>query len=125
VKAPDAARVKRLLADLGSERFAVRQRATDELERLAELAEPALRQLLATDPPLEVRQRLQALLKRLEWPVSDPEALRGLRALEALERIATAEARQVLTGLAGGAPDARLTREASEALRRLGKRPAP
>ena len=46
--------------------------------------------------------------------------LRQLRALVALERIGTEEARTVLRGLAAGAADARLTQEAAAALRRLG-----
>jgi hypothetical protein len=39
--------------------------------------------------------------------------------VEVLERIGTAEARQVLERLAGGAPGVRLTREARTALGRL------
>jgi hypothetical protein len=45
--------------------------------------------------------------------------VRGMRAVEVLERIGTAEARQVLQVIAQGAPGARLTREAQEALKRL------
>jgi hypothetical protein len=37
-----------------------------------------------------------------------------------LERIGTKEVRDLLERLARGAPDARLTREAGEALKRLG-----
>jgi hypothetical protein len=50
------------------------------------------------------------------------EELRGVRAVEALEHIGTAEAREVLQTLADGAP-ARLTREAKASLERLAKRP--
>jgi RNA polymerase sigma factor (sigma-70 family) len=51
------------------------------------------------------------------------EALRGLRAVEALEHAGTPAARQVLEGLAAGATAHRLTRAAREALDRLPRRP--
>jgi hypothetical protein len=47
-----------------------------------------------------------------------------LRAVEALEYIATPSARAVLQALGQGAPGAYLTRDAQAALLRLGKRPA-
>jgi hypothetical protein len=52
---PEAKRLARLLADLDSDRFADRDKATRELEKLGRLAEPALRRLLADPPSLEVR----------------------------------------------------------------------
>jgi hypothetical protein len=42
--------------------------------------------------------------------------------VEALEYMATAEARQVIAALAEGAPEARLTREAQAAFERLHRR---
>jgi hypothetical protein len=48
-----------------------------------------------------------------------PEQRRLVRAIEALERIGTKPARAALEALAGGAPGALLTHEASAALRRL------
>ena len=50
-------------------------------------------------------------------------SLRGLRALHALEQIGTPDAQEQLRKLAGGAPEARLTREAKASLDRLAKRP--
>ena len=47
--------------------------------------------------------------------------LRAVRGVEVLEHIGTAEPRQLLTNLAAGVPDARLTREAKAALGRLAK----
>jgi hypothetical protein len=52
------------------------------------------------------------------------ERLRAVRAVEALERSASTEARGLLRALAAGVPQARLTREARAALDRLSKRPA-
>jgi hypothetical protein len=45
-----------------------------------------------------------------------------LRAAEVLERLATAETRQVFEMLARGAPEVRRTQEARAALRRLARR---
>jgi hypothetical protein len=45
--------------------------------------------------------------------------LRTLRAIRVLEHIGTAEARELLRKLAGGAAEVRETREAEKALQRL------
>jgi hypothetical protein len=117
----DPARASHLVADLESDKLAVRQRAKAELEEIAEQAESALRQALAAKPSLEAERRLQVLLTRLEtWP---PDALRVRRALMVLEYIGAPEARQLLETLAQGAPGTRLTREAQGSLERLARRP--
>src|SRR5262249_51795773 len=112
-------RIARLIADLDGERFAVRQQAAAELAAFGDLARPALKKALTTATSLEQRRRLEGLLAR---PASlGPESLRDLRALEVLEYLATPEARQVLRGLADGAPEGWLTRQARAALGRTGK----
>jgi hypothetical protein len=118
----DIKEVEQLVADLDSDNFVLRDRATRELEHLGELATPALRKALERRPTPEVRRRLLALLETLEGPVSSAEQLRPLRAVEVLEHIGNAEARQVLEQLARGAPEARLTQEARASLQRLSKR---
>jgi RNA polymerase sigma factor (sigma-70 family) len=115
----DPDRLARLLADLDSDRFEQRRQAQSELEGLGELAEPALRKALAGNPPLDLHQRLERLLDRLSGQVPSAEHLRDLRAVELLEWVGSSEAQQLLQILAGGAPEARLTREARSALRRL------
>ena len=50
------------------------------------------------------------------------EEMQALRAVEVLEMIGTAEARKVLEGLARGAAECDLTREAKAALERLARR---
>jgi WD40 repeat protein len=120
---PDASRLARLIRDLDSKRFATRRKATRELEHLDTLAEPALRKALAGQPDLESRRRLQHLLRKLEGPVTLPEALRAIRAVQVLENIGGREARRLLAKLAKGAPDARLTQEAKAALERPARRP--
>jgi RNA polymerase sigma factor (sigma-70 family) len=119
----DSQKVARLLADLDSDRFALRQQAAEELEKLESAAEPALRRALEGRRSLETRRRLERLLGRLEtWP---PERLRALRAVEALERAGTTEARRVLNALAEGASGAWLTREAEAARDRLARDATP
>jgi len=83
------------------------------------LAEAALRKALAGDPSLEVRQRVERLLDNLTGQVPQAGRLRELRAVELLELVGSPEARQLLQALAEGAPEARLTREARSAIRRL------
>ena len=118
---PDRARFVRLLADLGSNKFAVRQRAAAELEMQGAAVEGLLRQALADKPDPEVRRRLEGLLDKLD--AGSPDRLRILRAVEALEHAGGAEAKRFLEELAGGAPGAWLTREAKASLDRLGRRP--
>jgi WD40 repeat protein len=114
----DPQQVAQLVADLDNARYERRKNATEALERLGDVAEPALRKLLAGKPSLEMRQRAEQLLQKLEEPVTDPERLRALRAIEVLGHINTPEARQVLEKLAKGAPASRLTQQAQEALER-------
>jgi WD40 repeat protein len=119
--AVDAKRIARLVADLENDRFEVRMRATQFLEKLGEITESALRKRLADNPPLEVRQRVEQLLDKLMGPVTDPDRLRAQRGVEILEHVGTPAAKLALEALAKGAPEARLTQEAKEALARLGR----
>jgi hypothetical protein len=121
VMLPDAAAVAQLLADLDSQSFNVRQKAGAGLEKLGDGIETALRKALPQSRSLETRRRLEALLKAIEDPMSKPEKLREMRAVEIVERIGNAEARTLLERLAHGAPESWLTREARDALERLRK----
>jgi WD40 repeat protein len=109
-----------LIADLDSQRFAVRRKATRALEQLGERAEPALRARLATNPPLETRQRIDRLLRQMS--AMGGEHLRAVRVLTVLERAGGSEARALLTELAQGEPDMWRTREARAALKRMDQR---
>jgi RNA polymerase sigma factor (sigma-70 family) len=120
-KLPDAKRIERLLVDLDSERFQVREKASKELEALAEFAAPALRKTLAGKPSLEVRRRLKALVHRLEGASLSAETVRHIRAVEALEAIGNPQARRLLDRLAAGPAEMRLTQEAKAAAGRLAK----
>jgi RNA polymerase sigma factor (sigma-70 family) len=111
--------------DLGSEEFAVRDKATRALEALEDQVLSVLQQALTDVPSLEVRRRIELLLSRLNYPLTSPKTIREVRAIEVLEHIGTAQARQMLQALAQGAPASRLTGEAQEALGRLARSKAP
>jgi hypothetical protein len=115
-------RLARLIAQLNGDDYSVRQGATKDLEALGERAEPALRAALARKPPLEVHRRITRLLDRLDGPVTEPEVLRIVRAVEVLERMGTVEARALLSELAKGQVGRHLTREAKASLGRLERR---
>jgi WD40 repeat protein len=114
--------LRRLLADLDSEDFEARQRATAELEKLGEAATPALRQALEGKPGPAARRRLERLLEKALAHKPAPETLGALRALAVLEYLDTPDARRLLRALAEGDPDALLTREAKAALQRVARR---
>ncbi len=122
VPAPDPKQIARLIADLDSERFQVRQKAMEELKQLGELVEPALRDALQGKLTEEARNSVEKLLEGVRMLSASPGRLRDLRAVEILERVETPQARQALQALAEGAPTAQVTREAKAALERLGKR---
>jgi hypothetical protein len=109
--------VARLIAGLDADTFAAREQAAAALAKLGEAAAGGLRRALAGRPTPEVRRRLERLLAELG--PRPPQRLRAVRALEVLEHVGTAEARQALGELAAGAPGAWLTGQAREALRRL------
>jgi hypothetical protein len=111
--------IDRLIADLDSNKFAVRQKAAADLEELRWIAEPALRKALAEKPSLELQRRIEKLLEKLAGPRLRGEGLRSWRAVEVLEGIGTAEARQVLEKLAQGTPGFPLTDEARASVERL------
>src|SRR5205823_5086816 len=100
----------------------VREGAAKELEAVGETAAGTLRAALGEKSSLEARRRVERLLEKLRGPVTRPETLRALRAVAVLEDIGSAEARQILTTLTKGEPDARLTREAQATLKRLALR---
>jgi WD40 repeat protein len=124
---PDQARIARLIADLDSDDFATREKATAALEDLGATAGPALRRAVENTTSAEVRIRAGRLLKRLDAPSvvpPSPELVR-LRAVEALEANSTPEARAALAELAAGPAADALTHEAKASLQRLARRARP
>jgi hypothetical protein len=122
VAAPvDPERLGKLVAALDDDDFEKRERTTEELTRIGEQAEPALKKALQGNPSVEMRRRCEYLLERMKGPGDQGERLRQTRALEAVEAMGTPEARGLLEELAKGAADAWLTREAKAAQGRAGK----
>jgi RNA polymerase sigma factor (sigma-70 family) len=110
-----AERFARLLKKLESDQFAQREEATQELKKLGDSIESALRKAIQEKVPLETRRRMQGLLDDLEGA----ERLRSLRAIEVLERIGDEPARDLLRRLSEAAAGAWQTEEARMSLRRL------
>jgi WD40 repeat protein len=121
VASVSAATIAKAIEELESKNFRQRQKAIAALEKLGDLAEPALRQVLTQNPSLELSRHVRELLDRVEQGNSLPEKLRESRAITALERIGTPEARQLLLALSKGASGARLTEDARAALERLSR----
>jgi hypothetical protein len=118
--------LRTLVNNLDDERYPVRNHAMTELTRRARdgSADPetlgrVLQARLKENVSLELRRRTDRLWQALEGRELSAERLRAVRGLEVLEQIATPEARAALKALAGGAPEAWLTREAQAALQRL------
>lgn len=114
-----AARVGELVADLGRDEFDVREAAARRLRALApEVRTELLRaRRAATDP--EVTYRLDEVIRGAGL-TADP-GVGAARYLELLERVNTAEARAVAEGVAGGDPEAPLTRDAADTLARMSR----
>ncbi len=115
----DIEKTRQLVRDLDSDQFEVREKAFKQLENLGNDAVPALREALERNPSAEARRRLETLLARPSGLVTSPEILRRLRAIQVLERIASADARRVLGELAGGVAHAPETQHAKASLERL------
>jgi WD40 repeat protein len=113
--------LRKLLTDVEAPRYAVRERATQRLETLADLVRPAVADALKATTSEETRVRLTRVLAAapgLDRPLSARAAAQG-RAVAVVERAGGDEARRLLEEWAKGAPDAWLTREAVAALDRL------
>jgi hypothetical protein len=119
-KGEDVEDLRRLLADLDSPRFRAREEAEKELAGRGLSAVVALGHVLREGKPtLEVRRRAEALVKRLTTPRLSVLEQRIRCVIRVLEKAGTADARGLLEGLGGGAPEALLTGEAKAALRRM------
>jgi WD40 repeat protein len=110
---PPTAAMKKWLAELGSDRYAVREEASRGLAGAGEAAGPLIRDALRQANDLEVHRRLERLVAALSQ--LHPERLREARGVLALELCGTVEAAAVLRRLAKGSP-AMITREAKAAL---------
>jgi dipeptidyl aminopeptidase/acylaminoacyl peptidase len=120
--AASAEKIPQLIADLDDDDFEVREKASAALRMLDRIPEAAMRKAVVGTKSAEVKQRLEKLLERLDSTTIPPEELLAIRAVEVLERVGSAEAKEVLRGLAKGHESARLTQEAKAALGRISPR---
>ncbi|MFL5341267.1 MAG: sigma-70 family RNA polymerase sigma factor, partial [Gemmataceae bacterium] len=81
----DAKRLAKLIADLESSQFAVRNQASRDLRALGDRAVPALKEAAEKSAVAETRRRAADLLAELERSPVAPNELRELRAIEVLE----------------------------------------
>jgi hypothetical protein len=116
----DSKQVVRWLADLGSNKFVLREAASRALAGLGEQVTPYLEATLKNTESEEVRARVRRLLEQRRRAVLPPEQIRQVRAVMVLERIGDGEAQSLLRRWAGGPAGARLTTEAAAALQRMG-----
>jgi WD40 repeat protein len=111
-------RTNQLLADLGADKYAVREAATKNLLTLGRLMEADLRTTFERTTSEEVRTRSESLLAKIV-PERSPQEYLHARAVAAMEIAGTADARKLLAEWATGAARARLTLDAKAALGRL------
>lgn len=119
----DAVRVAALVRDLGNDVFAARERASAELAELGWRAETQLRDAAANSPDAEVRDRAHRLLARVRvGNRGGSDDLRAVRAVEVLERIGSAGARELLARWAADYPGTVLGTEAAAAAGRVARK---
>jgi WD40 repeat protein len=114
------AKIAALIKDLDANEWAIREKASADLDKAGARALSALTRALLKPPSLEARRRMERLLVRLDpsdVPVEDLVAMRGV---QVLEYIGTPEAKQLLEDLSRHAAG-RLTEEAVQAVQRLAK----
>jgi WD40 repeat protein len=115
-----AEQLKKHVAGLDSDDFETRRRSEAALLAHGPGGTGALARAMAMAPSLDVRLRIERVLRR--WATT-PEARRLSRALMVLEKSGTAEAKALLKELACGEPGAPATEDAKAALKRLGAKP--
>ncbi|MCI0376195.1 MAG: hypothetical protein L0215_01180 [Gemmataceae bacterium] len=119
--------IEQLIHQLDSERFAERDKAGQELERLDWQAIDAVRKAAKEGGTLERKRRLEQLILRAEGPLTGTR-LRWHRAVEVVDWIGTAEAKALMERWGQGAAGSQLTQEANKALKRwasVGRTPSP
>lgn len=121
----DKIRVEKLIADLDSNKFSVRERATIELAGMGRWIEGRLEEASRNPASLEQKVRLGDLLRSLRKPggiTLQQERYRAKRVLEILEQVGSPRARELLRKLTRGAVETDLAEEAGLALERLLRR---
>jgi WD40 repeat protein len=132
--ATDIGKIQRWIEDLDSNKFAERERASQELGLILDEAEGHLKKALLGNPSAEARHRIDLLLQAKTSGFSGKK-LQRFRVIEILERIVGSGAGAapgpdptrlaavtLLKKFAAGPPEARMTAEAKASLKRLERR---
>jgi hypothetical protein len=125
---PAQAEVRQLIEELGSDDPSIQRRTSSRLLKLGPSIQPALRTALQGNPPDQVRGRLKLILAAKPIDVSDDApapatAIRSIRSVQVLERIASPGAKELLKFLSSGQPQSEVTQEARAAEQRLASSP--
>jgi hypothetical protein len=118
----DSKAVDKLLLDLEDDDFDTREKATEQLAALGPSAEPLLQIALRRGPSFDAKKRIERILGLAARRPISPDQIRERRAVEALERMGSQEARELLQNLAKGAEESTTTQDAKAALARVEKR---
>lgn len=113
------------IAELDDADYTKRDRAMKDLLGIAHLFTPLLKARHKGAQAGEMRNRLAFVLWQTSKEKTPLPLVHELRVLALLEEMATPDARELLSQLAQGAPQARLTVEAQTALIRLTKKSLP
>ncbi len=116
---PDRTEVAALIEALDDDRYVRRMEAQQRLAQFGPLVRSQLRRAArGKGTTAELAARIESLLEQIDSPLmSTPALLRGVRSVIVLDRIGTSAARALLAELAGGTPEAPLTRAARRAVR--------
>ncbi len=115
-------RIAKLIDDLDSPKFGVRERAARELEQIIDTAAPHLQRVLNGKPTLEMTRRVERLLAtQTELDVNNPRRLQASRGMALLEAMHSPDARAVLQTISRDGREAWLAQAAEAALERLNR----
>jgi WD40 repeat protein len=117
----DAKRISKLIEDLDSDTYAVREKATEDLAEIGLAAEEALK-AATKSTSLEVKRRAEDLLRKLKGGTGlAPDRLRAQRAVEILEKIGTPAAKLLLEAMLKMKIDSPLEAAIKASIERLGE----
>jgi len=121
VLASDAQSIMRLIVELDSDEFRVRESAHRKLIDLRVIAEAQLRKALEETDSFEVKSRIKQILAQTksEKELTEAERRRIHRMIHAMELIGTQEMKQQLGTIASGFPNTEIIATARDAVDRL------
>ncbi len=118
----EASQIAQLIQQLDDQEYMVRERATQTLQQMLEVAADALKKELRRTLSAEVRFRIRLILGsggKTGPRYSQAEVYRFKRVVQVLESIASEPARQLLQTMANDIPSAEIQDDARRALARL------